>query len=125
MFLLRKAPLDNIEYSRLVQRYEDVYGDTESRFQPYLYDALWISALTLIKTDTTYNETIIHEFPVVAEAYNGATGRCVLDSYNERYSSTYQVLCYTISDGYVSLWRCGAVNSDKSVTWLESPIQLK
>ena len=125
VFLLRKAPLDNIEYSRLVQRYEDVYGDTESRFQPYLYDALWISALTLIKTGTTYNETIIHEFPVVAEAYDGATGRCVLDSYNERYSSTYQVLCYTISDGYVSLWRCGAVNSDKSVTWLESPIQLK
>lgn len=125
VFLLREAPLDNIEYSRLVQRYEDVCGDTESRFQPYLYDALWISALTLINTGTTCNETIVNEFPAVAEVYEGVTGNCALDSNNERYSSTYQILCYTISDNHITLWRCGVVNRGKSIKWLETPIQLE
>ncbi len=125
VFLLREAKLDNKEYNNLSQRFEEEYGDGESMFQPYLYDSLWITALTLINTGTTYNETIVNEFPAVAEVYEGVTGNCALDSNNERYSSTYQIRCYTISDNHITLWRCGVVNRDKSIKWLETPIQLE
>ncbi|MFW6109794.1 MAG: hypothetical protein ACOC6N_05020, partial [archaeon] len=125
VFLLREAQLDKEEYNNLSQRFEEEYGDGESTFQPYLYDSLWITALTLINTGTTYNETIVNEFPAVAEVYEGVTGNCALDSNNERYSSTYQILCYTISDNHITLWRCGVVNRDKSIKWLETPIQLE
>jgi len=125
VFLLRDAQLDNKEYNNLSQIFEENYGENESIFQPYLYDSLWITALTLINTGTTQNETVINEFTAVAEAYEGVTGNCALDSNNERYSSTYQILYYTISDNHITLWKCGEVKSDESVKWLETAIYLE
>jgi hypothetical protein len=122
VYLLRDAPLNNSKYNRLNGLFEETYNDSGSRFQPYLYDSLWVTALTLMEVGSTYNETVIAEFPAIASDYEGVTGRCQLDEYNQRYSSDYDIICYSFKDSELLLDWLGTVDSDELIIWFKKSI---
>ena len=91
-----------------------------TRYTGNLYDAVWLSALTVIQTGEYDNVTFIETFPEVARDYNGVSGNCNLDQYGDRLNAGYNIYKYVLRGENVYLKEIGYCDTSlPGIQWTE------
>ena len=71
---LDDSPDRNELYSEINDLYIQEFGENMTRYTGNVYDAVWLSALTLIEIGDYNNVSFIESFPDVARSYEGVSG---------------------------------------------------
>jgi branched-chain amino acid transport system substrate-binding protein len=116
---LDKTPdYSNPVYQELNKLYYAEFGENMTRYKGNVYDAVWLSALTVIETGEYNNLTFIETFPEVAKNYMGATGNCSLDQYGDRLHASYNIYKYVLRGEDIYLKEIGYYDTLKTeIEW--------
>ena len=89
-----------------------------TRYTGNTYDAVWLSALTMIEIGDYNNVSFIESFPDVARSYEGVSGNCSLDQYGDRLYGNYHIYNYVKRGWDVYLSEIGYYDSENScISW--------
>ncbi|UCD44183.1 MAG: ABC transporter substrate-binding protein [Candidatus Bathyarchaeota archaeon] len=110
-------------YDKVKAEYETRFGEPLDIFAANIYDACWVTALSVIEAGSANGADVIVVLPDVAAGYTGASGRCLLDEYGDRLGVDYALWgCFEVDGAYQCL-RCGTYcNESGYVIWDESLI---
>jgi len=116
---LDKTPdYSNPVYQELNKLYYAEFGENMTRYTGNVYDAVWLSALTVIETGENNNISFIETFPEVAKNYTGATGNCSLDQYRDRLNASYNIYKYILRGEDIYLKEIGYYDTSKpEIEW--------
>ena len=81
----------NQVFNKLNALYLEEFGKNMSRYTGNIYDAVWLSALTLIEIEDYDNKTFIETFPRISKEYIGVSGNCTFDQYGNRLHGDYSI----------------------------------
>ncbi|MCW4013989.1 MAG: hypothetical protein NWF07_13530 [Candidatus Bathyarchaeota archaeon] len=110
----------NPKYQALNNLYYAEFGENMTRYKGNIYDAVWLSALTVIQTGEYNNLTFIETFPKVAQNYTGASGNCSLDQYGDRLNAGYNLYKYVLRGEDIYLKEIGYCDTSKpDIDWIE------
>ena len=116
---LDKTPdYSNPVYQELNKLYYAEFGENMTRYTGNVYDAVWLSALTVIKTGEYNNLTFIETFPEIARDYTGVSGNCSLDQYRDRLHASYNIYNYVRRGEDIYLKEIGYYNTENiEIRW--------
>ena len=118
--LVKTPDYSNPVYNELNSLYIAEFGENMSRYTGNIYDAVWLSALTIIETGEYNNLTFIETFPEVARDYTGASGNCSLDQYGDRLNACYNIYEYILRGEDIYLKEIGYCDTSKpEIEWTE------
>jgi ABC-type branched-subunit amino acid transport system substrate-binding protein len=110
----------NSLYMRIKDEYYAEFGENLTKYKGNIYDAVWLSALTVIEIGEYNNTAFIEAFPRVAGNYTGVSGNCSLDKYGDRLHADYHIYRYVLRDENIYLKEIGYLDTSKpEITWLE------
>ena len=110
----------NPVYQEINNLYYTEFGENMTRYTGNIYDAVWLSALTVIETGEYNNLTFIETFPEVARDYTGASGNCSLDQYGDRLNAGYNIYEYILRGEDIYLIEIGYCDTLKpEIEWTE------
>ncbi len=110
----------NPKYQALNSLYYAEFGENMTRYKGNVYDAVWLSALTVMEIGEYNNLTFIETFPEVASKYTGATGNCSLDQYRDRLHASYNIYKYVLRGENVYVKEIGYCDTSKQeIEWNE------
>ena len=108
----------NPVYQELNSLYYDEFGENMTRYTGNIYDAVWLSALTIIETGEYNNISFIETLPEIAKNYTGASGNCSLDQYGDRLHAGYNIYRYVLRDEDIYLKEIGYCDTSKNeIEW--------
>jgi len=110
-------------YEKVNAEYETRIGEPLDIFAANIYDACWVTALSVIEAGSSDGTDVIRALPDVAAGYTGASGRCLLDEYGDRLGVDHALWgCFEVDGAYQCL-RCGTYSYESGdVIWDESLI---
>ena len=83
-----------------------------------IYDAVWLTGLTMLEIETYNNETFIATLPRVAKVYSGVTGNCSIDQYGDRVWGNYSINKFVKRDENIYIKTIGIYEWEKGkVEW--------
>ena len=94
-------------YREINDLYLQEFGDNMTRYSGNIYDAVWLSGLTVIEIGEYNNESFIDAFPIVAKGFTGVSGNCSLDQYGDRLQGDYTIYNYILRGESVYLSEIG------------------
>ena len=118
---LDKTPdYSNPVYQEVNKQYYAEFEENMSRYTGNIYDAVWLSALTVIETGKYNNISFIDTFPEIAKDYTGVSGNCSLDQYGDRLNAGYNIYKYVLRGEDIYLKEIGYCDTSKpEIDWTE------
>jgi len=119
--VLDKTPdQTNTLYCEINERYYAEFGKNMTRYTGNMYDAVMLSALTVIEIGEYNNLTFIETFPEIARNYIGVSGNCSLDQYGDRLHAGYHIYKYVLQGWDVYLKEIGYYDTEETeIHWTE------
>ncbi|MCW4013988.1 MAG: hypothetical protein NWF07_13525 [Candidatus Bathyarchaeota archaeon] len=116
----REPDQSNPKYQALNSLYYAEFGENMTRYTGNVYDAVWLSALTVMETGEYNNVTFIETFPEIAQDYTGVSGNCSLDQYGDRLHAGYNIYKYVLRGENVYLKEIGYCDTSlPGIQWTE------
>lgn len=99
-------------YIRLSEAFSSFYDEVPRLQYSTLYDACWITALSVIEVDSSKGTAVREVLPDVAEGYNGASGQCLLDENGDRESFDYDIWAFIEEEGSTKAVKFGVYDHE-------------
>jgi ABC-type branched-subunit amino acid transport system substrate-binding protein len=105
-------------YREINAKYVEEFGENMTRYTGNIYDAVTLSALTVIETGEYNNMTFIETFPELAKDYTGVSGNCSLDQYGDRLHASYHIFKFVLYGWDIYLKEIGYYDTSKlEIEW--------
>ena len=111
-YLDEAADQSNEMFCEINDLYLQEFGENMSRYTGNIYDALWLSALTIVEIGEYNNESFIETFPFIAKDFTGVSGDCSLDQYGDRLYGDYFIYNFILRGWDVYLSKIGYYDSE-------------
>jgi branched-chain amino acid transport system substrate-binding protein len=109
------TPPDNPLRQLFERNYEERYGNAPSPWALYMYDAAWISALTVMASGEYTGDNALAALPAIAAHYIGASGHKLLTEEGDSAIGVYDMMIARDVDGVLKPVTIGVWDSGSEV----------